>query len=72
MIATPSPTASFLDLPARALLETLSQLEQTVLVVDRCGRIQWMSDSLGLFCERPWQVAGYSVDGLLADPERLA
>ena len=71
MIATPSPTASFLDLPARTLLETLSQLEQTVLVVDRCGRIQWIGDSLGLFCERPWQAARYSVHELLAEPDRL-
>ncbi|HME71757.1 MAG TPA: ATP-binding protein [Myxococcota bacterium] len=60
MTTTPSPPASFFDLPACTLLETLSQLEQAVLVVDRSGRVVWMSDSLGLFCDSPSLAAGHS------------
>ena len=71
MTSAPSPQASFLDLPARTLLETLSQLEQAVMVVDRRGRVVWISDSLGLFCDSPALVIGRSTHELLVDPSRL-
>jgi len=72
MTTTPSPLASYLDsLPVRTLLETLSQLEQAVLVVDRCGRVVWMSDNLGLFCDSPLLALGRTTHEVLVDRTRI-
>jgi PAS domain S-box-containing protein len=53
------------------LLETLSQLDQSVLVLDRGGRVQWMGDSLGLFCDYPWLATGQSTHDLIVDQAKL-
>jgi len=72
MMSTPSPLASFLEaLPVRTFLEALSQLQQAVLVVDRRGRVVWLSDSLGLFCESTSLNSGRRTDNLLVDRFQL-
>jgi len=72
MTTTPSPLASFLEaLPVRTFLDTLSQLQQAVLVVDRRGRVVWLSDSLGLFCESTSLNSGRRTDNLLVDRSQL-
>jgi PAS domain S-box-containing protein len=54
-------------LPARTVLETVSQLGQGVFVLDRCGRVVWMSDRLGLFCDSPLLTAGQSTRDVMVD-----
>jgi PAS domain S-box-containing protein len=72
MTTTPSPLASFLEaLPIRTFLETLSQLQQAVLVVDRRGRVVWLSDSLGLFCDATSLTLGRRTDNLFVDRSQL-
>lgn len=71
MTTAPSPPAYFLDLSARTLLETLSQLEQAILVLDRRGHIVWMADSLGLLCEPPARATTRSIRNLVIEPSRL-
>jgi PAS domain S-box-containing protein len=53
------------------MLESLSRLEQAVLVVDRCARVVWASDSLGLFCDTPSVYTGRFIQGLLANRSQL-
>jgi PAS domain S-box-containing protein len=38
------------DVPVRKLLEGLARIYQLVLVIDRNGRIEWMSDELCVLC----------------------
>ncbi len=71
MTTTPSPPAFLLDSSVRPLLESLSQLDQIVLLLDRCGRVVWMCDNLGLFCNPPSFVTGESTHDLLIDRAQL-
>jgi two-component system, LuxR family, sensor kinase FixL len=71
MTTTPSPPAFLPDSSVRPVLESLSQLGQIVLLLDRCGRVVWMNDSLGLFCNPPSFVTGESTHDLLVDRARL-
>jgi PAS domain S-box-containing protein len=64
----PPLIAPFAALPASALLDAFSQLHQAVLVLDRRGRVTWISDADGVMCGAPGSQLGVSTRELPLDP----